>query len=185
MSRNTWCPPEYRAAYDALTRKKIRAAEARAMIEDQMKVDAARSRPVAPPIAEPEPPCPAVADAPRRAVGKPAPRVGDLVQLPGTYDPMIVQIALNRRKNWKRARSGGGGNHMMKVARLIMDGNAETVRRESDPVERAKSYLRRQGYIVYDGSVLEPRQQGFVVGRRTVPNAAALIDLARKLGWAA
>lgn len=103
--------------------------------------------------------------------------------------PRIEEKILAFLKKPPPYRSGRHAAHAaayrrVKAANIKSEGAARAFR-ETDPVERAKTYLQRNGFRVFAAVVVNPALDGWVVGCKPAPlNDNELIDMARRRGWA-
>lgn len=69
-------------------------------------------------------------------------------------------------------------------ARKILSGHALNAERAADPVEQAKTHLRRLGWNVYDAGVIHGPPDHFVIGLSgEFHSRSELFDIAERRGW--
>lgn len=112
-------------------------------------------------------------------------KIGDVLPVAVPIDERVrreINGVRCRRGQIERAAATGRTNGNVNQARLILTGHQDRAARLADPVEQAKTFLRRKGINVYAGSVLGHDEGTVVVGTklRTVPGMMAL---AARLGW--
>lgn len=112
-------------------------------------------------------------------------KIGDVVPLAVPIDDR-VRRELNgvrcRRGQIERAAASGRSNGNVSQARLILAGRRDRDDRLADPVEQAKTFLRRQGINTYAGTVLGHDEGTVVVGTK-LRTIADMMALAVRLGW--
>lgn len=114
--------------------------------------------------------------------------IGDTTPWPKgvPYDPLLIQISLKTRGLTKRMAGRKTNNQRVNRARKVLAGVEEREAYDANPLEHAKTFLRRKGYKpVFDRAiVLGKGHDGYQIGRVKVDDGAGLIAYAREQGWA-
>ncbi len=113
-------------------------------------------------------------------------RVGDVSPWPADvpFDPHLIKTAMNMRGKMRRTSTKLAKNAGIKRAQLIISEHDEAERRANDPYEQAKLYLGKRGWAVWDRRLVNgPMFDGFQCGKSVLPDKAAVMEYARKLGW--
>lgn len=113
-------------------------------------------------------------------------KVGDSTPWPSdvVFDPYLVKVALAQRGKMRRASTKLAKNAGIKRAQLIISEQEAAERRATDPYERCKIYLGRRGYAVWNRRLVNgPLFDGYQCGKTVLPDEAAVIAYARKMGW--
>lgn len=104
--------------------------------------------------------------------------IGQVVPVPADFNPELAKSAQARRGSLKRSAKKGL-NQTQKAAAKILAGLAENERLRTDPIERAKTHLRRKGFT----PVYEDRKNLFVVGRHKIEGRRAFTAFAKSKGF--
>lgn len=109
-------------------------------------------------------------------------KVGDVLPITFPIDLDQLHIARSRKGALEAAERSNRVNENVNRARLIMAGLRDRERREADPVERAKTFLRRRGLNVYSATVHDIADD-FTIAGREIFTGPELMDFAEARGW--
>lgn len=106
-------------------------------------------------------------------------KVGDKVPLPRDFDHAAYRSEVAKRRYYKNVLNSDKGDQ---AAIALRKGEAERERtreKRQKPVEQAKDYLRKKGYI----PVASLPEEGHMVGNHRFTSDKALLKFARAKGW--
>lgn len=106
-------------------------------------------------------------------------RIGDVEPLPADADIDMARHVMRMRGHLARQARSARKSEARSRALLIIAGLAESRFRETDPVERAKTYLRHRGFR----PVAQVGAHEWQVGRRAFASIVDLLAFAREKGW--
>lgn len=108
----------------------------------------------------------------------PAYVVGQIVPMPRDVDPVHLATQRMLRQQTVRQASMNGRHPSVKAALKTQAGRAEALRRATDPMEQARTWLRRKGFcpVCKVNGVHH-------VGRHRMESDAAVLAFARDKGW--
>lgn len=92
----------------------------------------------------------------------------------------LVASVMERRRMTKRIKAGGGGRGQVSSAiRKAIKETEDLQELMRDPLEQAKAYLRKRGYVP-----VCKVEDVFLVGRHKFEKAEQLFEFAAARGWA-
>lgn len=107
-------------------------------------------------------------------------KIGDKLPMPEGITPELVQAVMERRRMTRVVQNGGGGRNQATAAlRKTLRETEEYNERMRSPIEQAKNFLRRKGYLPV--ATLDKVHQ---VGVLRFKTDKALFDFADERGWA-
>lgn len=110
-------------------------------------------------------------------------KIGDVSPFPVDADIRLALAKQRGRGHLDRLAAGKGTNQLSHSARRVVGERDKALKRETDLFERAKTYLRRKGYVVFRADIRVAGAPGYIVGRRVADSQNAVIKIAERLGW--
>lgn len=105
-------------------------------------------------------------------------RIRQVVPVPDDANLAIAQALMKKRGLIVARSRSNGNNHRDRAAKRIMDSLAENLRLRTEPFERARTFLRRKGFVPV---ACVDRVE--VVGRHQFKTQREVMDFARSRGW--
>lgn len=108
------------------------------------------------------------------------PKIGDKLPLPPDFDYGLYRSEIAKQRYYRQVISSDSGDQAALAARKGAALRAEMHEKRRLPVEQAKDFLRKKGFV----PVATLPEEGHIVGHHRFPTDKVLLKFAKAKGWA-